>query len=73
MQTKILRADQLEFLLADLETHDKHLIASYRSPWRSAEDREEARQALYRVCQQSRCCDAEPGRNAYPGAATAGE
>ena len=34
MEPKILRADQLEYLLATLVTHDKQLIASHRSPWR---------------------------------------
>jgi hypothetical protein len=55
MVPKIIRVDQLEYLLATLETHYKQLIASHRSPWRSAEDRESARQALARsatqVCQ----------------------
>ena len=54
MEPKILRGDQLEYLLATLETHDKQLIASHRSPWRSAEDRESARQALARSATQAR-------------------
>jgi hypothetical protein len=46
MATNMLRTDQLEYLLANLETHYKQLIASYRIEWRSAEDREAALQAL---------------------------
>jgi hypothetical protein len=53
IKPKILRADQLEYLLATLETHYKQLIASYRSAWR-ADDREPAHQALARSVSEAR-------------------
>jgi hypothetical protein len=46
MATTTPRSDQLEFLLSKLETQYKHLIASYRGPWHSDDDRQAARQAL---------------------------
>jgi hypothetical protein len=54
MATTMLRKDQLEFLLGKLETQYKHLIASYRSTWRSDEDRESARQALTGMVTEAR-------------------
>jgi hypothetical protein len=41
-----LRPDQLQYLLTTLESDYRQLIVAHRSNWRSAEDREEARQAL---------------------------
>ena len=46
MPSKALRAEQLETLLATLDTDYKQLIAIYRTGWRTAEDRKSAREAL---------------------------
>jgi hypothetical protein len=54
MATTIPRRDQLEFLLGKLETQYTHLIASYRGPWHSDDDRQAARQALAGVVTDAR-------------------
>jgi hypothetical protein len=46
MRTTTIRADQLEHVLTTVQDRSLKLISIYRSQWRSAEDRESARQAL---------------------------
>jgi hypothetical protein len=46
METKALRPDQLEHLLTTLEADYKQLLVIHRSPWRTAEDREQACKTL---------------------------